>query len=61
MAIDVLALIIYSENADEVIIKNINDSKENAIELSNLLKNINCKINIIPYNEKDLYYSGNWH
>ena len=39
-----------------VLIKNINDSKENAIELSNLLKNINCKINIIPYNEtEDIY------
>ena len=34
-----------------ILIKDINDSIENAIELSNLLKNINCKINIIPYNE----------
>ncbi len=39
-----------------VLIKNINDSKENAIELFNLLKNINCKINVIPYNEtEDIY------
>ena len=34
-----------------ILIKDINDSRENAVELSNLLKNINCKINIIPYNE----------
>ena len=34
-----------------VLIENINDSEQNAIELSYLLKNINCKINIIPYNE----------
>ena len=39
-----------------VLIKNINDSKENAIELFNLLKNINCKINIIPYNETEDTY-----
>ena len=34
-----------------VLIKNINDSEQDAIELSHLLKYINCKINIIPYNE----------
>ena len=39
-----------------ILIDNINDSIENAIELSNLLKNINCKINIIPYNETDNDY-----
>ena len=39
-----------------VLIENINDSEQNAIELSDLLKYINCKINIIPYNET----SGNY-
>ena len=34
-----------------VLIEGVNDSEENAIELSQLLKNFNCKINIIPYNE----------
>ena len=34
-----------------VLINGVNDKKENAIELGNLLKAINCKINIIPYNE----------
>ena len=33
-----------------VLIKDVNDSKENAKELANLLKNFSCKINIIPYN-----------
>ena len=39
-----------------VLMEDINDSEENAIELANLLKNINCKINIIPYNETEGYY-----
>ena len=34
-----------------VLINGVNDKKENAIELGSLLKTINCKINIIPYNE----------
>ena len=34
-----------------ILIEGINDLEEHAIELANLLKNINCKINIIPYNE----------
>lgn len=34
-----------------ILIKNINDSKKDALELSNLLKGINCYVNIIPYNE----------
>ena len=34
-----------------VLLKNINDSIENAQTLAKLLKNINCKLNIIPYNE----------
>ena len=32
-------------------LENVNDSKENAIELANLIKNINCYVNLIPYNE----------
>jgi 23S rRNA (adenine2503-C2)-methyltransferase len=34
-----------------VMLKNINDSEENAIELSRLLRGINCYVNLIPYNE----------
>ena len=34
-----------------VLLKDLNDSKKDALELSNLLKNIVCKINIIPFNE----------
>ena len=33
-----------------VLIKGINDSKENAKELADLLAQVSCKINIIPYN-----------
>ena len=33
-----------------VLIKNINDSENDAKLLINILKDINCKINIIPYN-----------
>ena len=39
-----------------VLINGVNDSIENAIELSNLLKKIYCKINIIPYNETEKNY-----
>lgn len=34
-----------------IMLKDINDSKDNAIELSKLLKGINCYVNLIPYNE----------
>lgn len=34
-----------------IMLKGINDSLENAKELVNLLKGINCYINLIPYNE----------
>ncbi len=34
-----------------ILIKNINDSEENAIELAKLLKGLNCYVNLIPYNE----------
>jgi len=34
-----------------VLLKGINDSIENAKELSKLLKNIQCKVNLIPFNQ----------
>lgn len=34
-----------------IMLKGINDSESNALELSKLLKGINCYVNIIPYNE----------
>jgi len=36
-----------------IMLENINDSKENAIELAHLTKNINCYVNLIPYNETE--------
>jgi len=33
-----------------VLLKDLNDKKEDALELSSLLKNIHCKINLIPFN-----------
>ena len=34
-----------------ILLSGINDSKECALELANLLKGINCYVNLIPYNE----------
>lgn len=34
-----------------VLLKGVNDSKENAYEVVRLLKGVNCKINLIPFNE----------
>lgn len=34
-----------------IMLKNINDTKENALELVNLIKGINGYVNLIPYNE----------
>ena len=34
-----------------IMLKGVNDSVDNAIELSKLLKDINCYVNLIPYNE----------
>lgn len=34
-----------------IMLKGINDSVDNALELSELLKGINCYVNLIPYNE----------
>lgn len=36
-----------------IMLEKINDSKECAQELSNLLKGINCYVNLIPYNETE--------
>lgn len=36
-----------------IMLEKINDSKECAKELSNLLKGINCYVNLIPYNETE--------
>ncbi|MBR2588639.1 MAG: 23S rRNA (adenine(2503)-C(2))-methyltransferase RlmN [Bacilli bacterium] len=34
-----------------IMLKNVNDKEENAKELANLLKGMNCYVNLIPYNE----------
>lgn len=34
-----------------ILLKGINDSKECAVELANRVKDINCYVNLIPYNE----------
>ncbi len=50
------ALKYYAEKNDTritfeyVLIKDINDSKEQALELAKLVRGIPCKINLIPYN-----------
>lgn len=36
-----------------IMLENINDSEKCALELSQLLKNINCYVNLIPYNETE--------
>ena len=36
-----------------ILLENINDTVECAIELSKLLKGINCYVNLIPYNETE--------
>ena len=36
-----------------IMLEGINDSLANAKELANLLKNINCYVNLIPYNETE--------
>ena len=39
-----------------VLLKGINDSEKDAYELSNLLKGISCKLNLIPYNQGQSIY-----
>ena len=38
-------------NFEYILLKGINDRYENAIELSKLLRGLNCYFNLIPYNE----------
>ena len=39
-----------------VLLKDVNDTTEDAIRLANLIKGIDCKVNVIPYNETDGQY-----
>ena len=39
-----------------VLLKDVNDTTKDAIRLANLIKGIDCKVNIIPYNETDGQY-----
>ena len=39
-----------------VLLKGINDSENDALQLAQLLKGIPCKLNLIPYNETDGFY-----
>ena len=36
-----------------IMLDGVNDSVDNALELVNLLKGINCYVNLIPYNETE--------
>ena len=40
-----------------VLLAGVNDSTENARELAHLLRGVDCKLNIIPYNEPDGKYT----
>ena len=51
IAIDYNRLYKSKVTFEYVLIKDKNDSKESAMELSKILFNIECKINIIPYND----------
>ena len=39
-----------------VLLKGINDSENDALQLAQLLQGIPCKLNLIPYNETDGIY-----
>ena len=39
-----------------VLLKGVNDSKNDALKLAQLLKGIPCKLNLIPYNETEGNY-----
>lgn len=49
----------YEENTNRritfeyIMLKDVNDSIECAIELAHLVKNLNCYVNLIPYNETE--------
>ena len=38
------------------LIRDVNDTKDTAIKLSNLLKDLHCLVNVIPLNETDDYF-----
>ena len=39
-----------------VLLKGINDTNQDAIRLAKLIRGIDCKVNVIPYNETDGKY-----
>ena len=39
-----------------VLLKDINDTVDDALRLANLIRGIDCKVNVIPYNETDGAY-----
>ena len=43
--------LIHISEISDGFVKDINDSKACALELANLLKGMNCYVNLIPYNE----------
>ncbi|MEE8807674.1 MAG: 23S rRNA (adenine(2503)-C(2))-methyltransferase RlmN [Lactimicrobium sp.] len=55
----IAALKRYSENNhrrltfEYILLRNVNDRDENAIELANLIRGMNAYVNLIPYNEVD--------
>ena len=46
----------HNKMFEYVLLKGINDTIDDAIRLANLIKGIDCKVNIIPYNETDGKY-----
>jgi len=46
----------YNVMFEYVLLKDINDSTDDARRLASLVKGLDCKINIIPYNETDGQY-----
>lgn len=44
----------YSITFEYVLIKGVNANRENAVELTKLLKGLNCKVNLISYNVSPL-------
>jgi len=48
---DYIAITNRRVTLEYILIKDLNDSKENAIELAELIKGMNVYVNLIPYNE----------
>lgn len=55
--IDILKKYILKTNRrvtfEYIMLEGVNDSKECALELANLIRGINCYVNLIPYNETE--------